>query len=97
MATKSSPMAALRLATTITEDTTVRFAALMGSVVTTPTEAVQICKELGMARTYKDLLVCTQVWPASRVLQATPMEMLELIESQRFLHSTGNKKGCSKA
>lgn len=72
MATKSSPMEALRLATAITSDTTVRFAALMGSVVTSPDEAVQICEELGMARAYTDLLVCTQVWPASRVLQTMP-------------------------
>lgn len=83
----SLPMLALQRATAITTNIAVRFAALMATVVTTPIAAVTLCNNLKIERNISNLLILAVTWPASRVVTASAQILVEILETNRFLHA----------
>lgn len=83
----SLPMLALQRATAITTNIAVRLAALLATVVLTPIAAVTFCNNLKIERNISNLVILAVTWPASRVVTASPPILMEILETNRFLHA----------
>lgn len=86
-APSSPPMLAVQRATAITPNIAVRLAALMATVIITPIAAVTLCNHLKIERNISNLLILAVTWPASRIATASAQILVEILETNRFLHA----------
>jgi len=90
------PVIALQRAVALSANPTVRFTALMTSKLDNTNSVIMLCQNLHLEKSYIDLLTLAIIWTVQRVAIATAQELLELLETNRFLHRSEKLKNLTE-
>lgn len=90
------PVIALQRAVALSANPTVRFTALMTSTLDNTNSVIMLCQNLHLEKSYIDLLTLAIIWTVQRVAIATAQELLELLETNRFLHRSEKLKNLTE-